>query len=89
MSISALCMSANAYLFVSAKDMASLLDIEGHTWTHNDIIDAVIRRHPECIGVTDAIGSPVVAQMSLCVMAFAASQEHQRLGLVHEMMEGA
>ena len=88
MSISALCMSANAYLFISAKDMASLLDIEGHIWTHNDIIDAVIRRHPTCIGLTDSNHNPIVAQMSLCVMAFAASQEHQRAELVHEMMEG-
>lgn len=88
MSISALCMSANAYLFISDKDMASLLDIEGHVWTHNDIIDAVIRRHPEAVGVAGIAGSQVVAQMSLCVMAFAASQEHQRAELVHEMMEG-
>ena len=88
MSLSSLCMSANAYLFVSAKDMASILDIEGYTWTHNDIIDAVIRRHPEAVGVEDIAGNPMVAQMSLCVMAFAASQEHQRAELVHEMMEG-
>lgn len=88
MSLSSLCMSANAYLFISAEDMASLLDIEGHVWTHNDIVDAVIRRHPEAVGVADIAGSPVVAQMSLCVMAFAASQEHQRAELVHEMMEG-
>jgi len=88
MGLSSLCMSSNAYLFISAEDMASLLDIEGHVWTHNDIIDAVIRRHPEAVSVEDISGNPMVTMMSLCVMAFAASQEHQRAELVHEMMEG-
>jgi hypothetical protein len=88
MSLSSLCMAANAYLFISDKDMSSLLDIEGYTWTHNDIINAVMRWRPEAVGVVDIAGNPVVAQMSLCVMAFAASQEHQRAELVHETMEG-
>ena len=85
MALSSFVMTANAYLFISPRDMASILDVEGPVWGHADIIDAVIRRHPSAVGKVDQQGMPIVAQMALCVMALAASQEYQRAELMKEM----